>query len=455
MQIDEKQIYKDKFKIIDNYLKLFQAGKLKEFKLIKNVIFEKINQIKEYTMQYPARVFYGDASDDDRDPRNLLKKWQDDRPVIFHLYIPFCTNHCSYCNYVTYKINNREKFQEYLDYYKKEILMYRDLIARNKVSHVFISGGTPTLLPDDQFEDILQFVKETLGPHLVKPFGEIDYCCEASPASLTDSKIEILKKYKITILALGIQTLDEKVLGEVSRYQTRKEVLDLIPKIKDDFNLNFHLLSSLPGSSNEILKNDIDSLVKFRPEQIGMYNLFISSFTELGKDNYYVPYKKLKENYQFAHKILTDHGYIHKEFDKYNPQEAGMTDYMDYFFKDGLRVGSGIGDPSYSGNYWYVNTSDYNEYKNYLDHDLIPMEKIYKLQPEDLKIKYLILGLRGIILDKNDYKNRFNESVEEKFKLELDALEYLGYLTNTEDKIELTKTGIRDYEIIMQFFMRL
>ncbi|MBD3359216.1 MAG: radical SAM protein [Candidatus Buchananbacteria bacterium] len=455
MPQNEKKIFKQKFKFLDKYLDLYKKDYLSEFKLAKDFVFERLNRRKECTFDYPPYVYYKEAIDKDRNPDNLFDLWPDKTPFVMCFYFPFCTNKCSYCTFTNLKKNIVSEFSDYLKYYKKELLMYKDLIKRNKISHIYIGGGTPTLMTEEQLEDLLKFIKKHFLPYLLKPLDEIEFTCEASPPTLTDKKIKILKKYGVNTITLGVQTLDPKVLKTIGRYQTKEQVINVLPKIIKLFKVNVDIIAGLPASNLQIFAQDLNTIVKLKPQHLGVYLLTLYDHSKLGQSDYYVPRKDYLQYYDLAYKTLSKQGYIHSTFEEYSLDHKYRLMYLEDFLENNLHLTTGLGDSGFTGTHWYNNTDDMGKYKNYIKNGLLPIDKKYKMTIADLQVKFIIYGLRKLNLNKKEYLKMFNEPIEKRYSLEINALTDLGFLKHEGNKIDLTYEGKRDFELIMQFFMRL
>ena len=63
-----------------------------------------------------------------------------------YIHIPFCTNICTYCDFCK-MYYNKKYIDNYLDSLKKEL---EDRYKGEKVKTIFIGGGTPTALDNEE-----------------------------------------------------------------------------------------------------------------------------------------------------------------------------------------------------------------------------------------------------------------------------------------------------------------
>ena len=60
-----------------------------------------------------------------------------------YVHIPFCVKKCYYCDFISYP-NNLEMQDEYVKRIIKEIEDNKENLKNNKITTVYIGGGTPS-----------------------------------------------------------------------------------------------------------------------------------------------------------------------------------------------------------------------------------------------------------------------------------------------------------------------
>ena len=77
--------------------------------------------------------------------------------------IPFCDSKCAFCGFD--KVKNTTEIMQYKEKVIEEIHNYaeKEYIQHLTVSVIHIGGGTPTILPRDVFNDILNAAKENFN----------------------------------------------------------------------------------------------------------------------------------------------------------------------------------------------------------------------------------------------------------------------------------------------------
>ena len=101
-----------------------------------------------------------------------------------YIHIPFCESICDYCDFAKLQYFH-SLADKYLIALQKEFV---ETVDSKELQTIYIGGGTPTSLDDEQFETLLK---------MVLPYSEkvVEYTVEANPESLTLSKIKLMKKF--------------------------------------------------------------------------------------------------------------------------------------------------------------------------------------------------------------------------------------------------------------------
>ncbi len=72
-----------------------------------------------------------------------------------YIHIPFCVKKCDYCDFLSFPADSRTQ-RRYVDALQKEITCYGALYPDRKITTIFIGGGTPSWLDEEEIVRILQ-----------------------------------------------------------------------------------------------------------------------------------------------------------------------------------------------------------------------------------------------------------------------------------------------------------
>jgi len=110
---------------------------------------------------------------------------------------------------------------------------------------------------------------------------------ETRPDTITKKEIKLMRKFGITRVEMGVQTIDEKVLKIIKRGHSQKEIINATKLLKDSgFKVCYHLMPNLPASTwqkdYQVVKVIFDDQ-RFRPDQLKIYPCLLIPGTELEK----------------------------------------------------------------------------------------------------------------------------------------------------------------------------
>lgn len=174
-----------------------------------------------------------------------------------YIHIPFCTSKCKYCRFASFSWINELKIQNYVNFLCQEInnFSYDDKIF---LETVYFWWWTPSTLNFLQFEQIFSALKNRFS------FSKnIEINIESTPEKITFENISFWEKIWINRLSIGIQSLNEKTLFEISR--TKKwnifECFETLEKYffknkKSKMSISLDFIIGLPFvKSGELLEN--------------------------------------------------------------------------------------------------------------------------------------------------------------------------------------------------------
>jgi oxygen-independent coproporphyrinogen-3 oxidase len=178
-----------------------------------------------------------------------------------HLYVhvPFCAHRCGYCDFVT--VTGREDLHAaYVD----ALLAELELHGRPAPETVYVGGGTPSLLADDQLARLLG----TLS-------GAAEVTVECNPETVTPHKARMLREAGVTRISLGAQSFRPHLLETLERRADPDTVARAVGSLRAEGheNLNLDLIFGVPGQSRDDLQAEIDAVLAHAPEHISWYEL--------------------------------------------------------------------------------------------------------------------------------------------------------------------------------------
>lgn len=364
-----------------------------------------------------------------------------------YIHIPFCIKKCKYCDFNSFSVCHEEK-AAYLNALFLEMEKYRGEVFDT----VFIGGGTPTSLSGEQLELLLQNVQEkfTLA-------DSCEFTIEANPKTLDRKKLEILKKYGVNRLSIGVQSFIDGELLALGRIHTGQEAEETIRLAKEYFdNISIDLMCAIPNQTKESFKKNLEKAFLLNPKHISCYSLILEEgtplFDENEKGNLVLPdEEEEREIYDIAVAEMEKHGYMQYEISNF--AKAGFeSKHNKKYWQCHEYIGVGLSAHSYLDGVRFSNTDDFSSYTKG-DFESGEREVLSK---EDKMSEFMFLGLRMCYgVSKKEFLKRFSEDLEKVFEKPLLKFKKMEMIEEKGDRIYLTKKAISVSNQIMCEFVLL
>jgi oxygen-independent coproporphyrinogen III oxidase len=195
-----------------------------------------------------------------------------------YLHIPFCKKLCSYCDF--YHVIYEGDKSDYISALSTELEARRDYLGNEKISTIYIGGGTPSLLSVKQTEILLEQIHN---------YYSIEENCEISiemnPDDVNPEYLAGIKKININRISLGIQSwrdADLKLLNR--RHNSAQAESALRETLKAGFeNVTIDLIYGIPGMSINEWSSNLDFSFSFDIKHLSAYHLTFEKGTVFWK----------------------------------------------------------------------------------------------------------------------------------------------------------------------------
>jgi oxygen-independent coproporphyrinogen-3 oxidase len=231
-----------------------------------------------YVYAYPHKTAYRPF-----DPRPLREVWADESQsgLFLYVHVPFCTMRCGFCNLFTTAQPKHDLVTFYLDQLRVQAEVVREAMPDTHFARFAIGGGTPTYLNESELGEMFDIAERVMGADLhATPVG-----VEASPDTLTRWKVELLQARGVTRVSIGIQSFIESEAANSGRPQSRADVdtaLSLLSAAAFPM-LNIDLIYGLPGQTVETWLYSLREALRYAPEELYLYPLYVRPLTGLGR----------------------------------------------------------------------------------------------------------------------------------------------------------------------------
>ncbi len=204
-----------------------------------------------------------------------------------YIGIPFCTTRCAYCSFSSGELGNGRLVEPYLAALMREMEQARDILAATgrTLRAVYMGGGTPTSLSEDQLARLLA--------HMTRLFpGACEYTVEAGrPDTITRGKLEAIRASGVTRISINPQTMNDRTLRVIGRAHTAQQVLDAYALAREVGmgHINMDVIAGLPGEGLEDFARTMEGALQLRPESLTVHTLAIKRSSRMHLENAPLP----------------------------------------------------------------------------------------------------------------------------------------------------------------------
>lgn len=198
------------------------------------------------------------------------------RPLIIPFFIPHagCPHTCLFCN--QHQISGVEQQLPSAQQITDTVLQWLER-SPHRTTEVAFYGGSFTLLPRKQQEQLLDAVQPLIEQQLVKSIR-----ISTRPDALEQEVLAFLADHKVTTIEIGVQSLDEQVLLQSNRGHTAADSLAAIQRVKaSGFQVGAQLLPGLPGDSQSKALASVKGAIAAGAQFVRIYPAVVLSGTVL------------------------------------------------------------------------------------------------------------------------------------------------------------------------------
>ena len=198
-----------------------------------------------------------------------------------------CPHQCVFCNQDRIAGKYEEVFASDV---RKIIDEYLETInSKGATIEVSFFGGTFTAIDVNKQKELLEVAREYKQKGLIHKIR-----LSTRPDAILPYILGYLKEYKVDIIELGVQSLDDEVLRKAGRGHTVNDVIVASKLIKEaGFTLGHQIMPGLPGDSFEIDIETTKKSIEMKPDICRIYPSLVIKDTPM-EDMYnrgdYVPY---------------------------------------------------------------------------------------------------------------------------------------------------------------------
>ena len=351
------------------------------------------------------------------------------KKIGLYIHFPFCKNKCPYCDFYSVRTNDAE-----MDRYTSSVIEGLDKYKSDDIvlDTIYFGGGTPSTLGTDRLVSILKAIHSKF-----EVCHDSEITLELNPTSSELLDFELLKKYGVNRLSVGMQSAVESEMKLLGRKHTRDDVVNTVRNAQKSgiSNISLDLIIGVPTQTKASLKDSMDFCKSLDVKHISADILKVEEGT---------PFYAHRDSINF---LTDDEQATHYEF---------VCDYLEGLGYNQYEI-SNFSLPGYesrhNNKYWRceeyigIGPSAYSFYNGRRFHYDRSFDDFYNDITVDEGIggdeeEFIMLNLRlkrGLIF--KEYENRFNERLSDRFISKAKLFEKAGFLHIDEKKVSLTKKG--------------
>jgi oxygen-independent coproporphyrinogen-3 oxidase len=342
-----------------------------------------------------------------------------------YIHIPFCEHKCIYCDFYSVAPNKTDsRSQLPTTRFVKTLLKELDLQAKEerfrvRYETVFLGGGTPTLLTEENLGLILEGVFDSFS---IEPDAEITI--ETNPGTVSRQKLDTFRSLGINRLSIGVQSFHEDDLKFLTRIHSSEQAKQCVrdARAAGFENVSIDLIFSLPLQTKDRWLANLDQAMELNPSHISCYSLIVEPNTPLSTmvDARQISLLGTEEDaslYEMTIQYLGDHGFEQYEVSNFakpgfkslhNKNYWNHSNYLGFgpsahsFWSARDNVGSSV-------RWW--NVSSLVGYFDKLDQGCLPVAGREDLTVEQLVEEEIFLGLRSEGIDIAGFGKRYGKDI--------------------------------------------
>ncbi len=369
---------------------------------------------------------------------------------MIYIHFPFCKSFCTYCDF--YSVREKDRIAQYTQSLLREISLRKAFLCRCfEPATLYVGGGTPSLWPVEQLGEAVAAVSAALregaadyGRSCGAPGGGggavpgtwdgrgdagifAEFTVEVNPDDVTEAYARALRRLGVNRVSMGVQSFSDRSLRWMARRHSPEGAVEAFRVLRSagfdnislDLIFGYDSVAWGSGSSSDeelmqLWSDDLDAVLRLRPEHISAYQMGIEEGSVLGEmaaaGRYREPSDELcAAQYALLQQRLASAGYLQYEVSNFSLPGRRALHNSGYWDRSPY-IGLGPGAHSFDGDRrrWW-NAPDLDRYiaafgggSAYSDCAVSSVVSEETLTDEDVLTETIMLGLRtldGLPLD--------------------------------------------------------
>ncbi|MFC3228995.1 oxygen-independent coproporphyrinogen III oxidase [Marinibaculum pumilum] len=224
-------------------------------------------RLPRYT-SYPTAPHFS-AAIGYRDYAEWLEELEEGLTGSLYFHVPFCRAMCWYCGCNTTVARRDGPVLDFLYQLRGEVALIADRLPRRlAVQHVHFGGGTPTILPADEFKWFVDLLRTRFDLA-----DKAEIAIEIDPRSLSKEMAGVLGAAGVTRASLGVQCFDPAVQAAINRRQSVAQTVIAADRLwaAGVTALNVDLLYGLPQQTVAACVETVRACLPLQPSRFSVF----------------------------------------------------------------------------------------------------------------------------------------------------------------------------------------
>ena len=348
-----------------------------------------------------------------------------------YLHFPFCKSKCLYCDFCSAP-GSRADMERYAAALRREIRLAGRKFPNAKVSTVYLGGGTPSILPVDLMDSVLDTLRSVFSLQ-----SGAEFTSEANPGTLTPEWLERVQRYGVNRLSMGVQAVQDELLRSLGRVHTFRQAEEAFQMAREMGipRLSADLMFALPGQTLSDFRESLARTAALGAGHLSAYSLIVEDGTPLAQKAasgaVRIPDEDEAANfYQLGLQELSGLNYRQYEISNFAHPGAECRHNVGYW-QGAYYLGLGVSAHSMlpaseeekSAGTAYVRTANVSRTEDYcrvMEETSSAMEARQPISRKEAMFEAMMLGLRmnqGV--SGTDFQRRFGSSICEIYEAPL------------------------------------
>lgn len=181
-----------------------------------------------------------------------------------YIHIPFCHSKCGYCDFYS-SPRHHNLMGRYIDAIITEAKS-RSGETGDKTETVYIGGGTPSILPDEELIRLCRNIE----------YSDLkEMTIEVNPEDIDSNKTNLFRQLGINRVSMGVQALDDDMLRLMGRRHSASHAIEAYHTLRAGgiAEISLDLIYGLPGQTVRDWEQSLYGILELHPEHLSAYLL--------------------------------------------------------------------------------------------------------------------------------------------------------------------------------------